>query len=225
VIGTREREHSETDPLTEALLPLPSMADSPDEAPRSPEVAEVRAPARESAADAARFRSMVDDHFDFIWRSLRGLGIATDSADDAAQHVFWVASQKVASIDVGAERSFLFSTALGVAANLRRARARDRVVLDEAAVSAQPDDAPGGEQLVEMTERRALLDEVLASMPHDLRTVFVLFVLEGADTPQIAALLGIAQGTVASRLRRARESFHTLSRRLQARTTKRGGTR
>lgn len=224
MIGSREREHSETDGMNEALLPLPSMADAPDE-PGVPEAVEPRAPTAESPADVARFRGMVDEHFDFIWRSLRGLGVPTGAVDDAAQHVFWVASQKLASIDVGAERSFLFSTALGVAANQRRARARDRVVLDEAAVSAQADDAPGGEQLVEMSERRALLDEVLASMPHELRTVFVLFVLEGADTPQIAALLGIAPGTVASRLRRARESFHTISKRLQARTIKRGITR
>jgi RNA polymerase sigma-70 factor (ECF subfamily) len=67
-----------------------------------------------------------------------------------------------------------------------------------------------------MKEERALLDRVLDGMPDDLRTVFVLFVLEGTSTPEIAALLGLPSGTVASRLRRAREAFHDIARRIQA---------
>src|SRR4051812_23169307 len=77
-----------------------------------------------------RFRELVNQHFDFIWRSLRGLGVPLHSVDDAAQHVFLIASQKLESIAFGSERAFLFSTALGVSANARRARARNREVSD-----------------------------------------------------------------------------------------------
>ena len=45
---------------------------------------------------------------------------------------------------------------------------------------------------------------MLANIPESLRTVFVLFELEGMDTLEVAAHLGIPRGTVASRLRRAR---------------------
>jgi RNA polymerase sigma-70 factor, ECF subfamily len=165
---------------------------------------------------ATRFRSLVDAEFGFIWRSLRGLGIPTHSVDDAAQHVFWIAAQKLDAIAVGSERAFLFSTALGVSANARRALKRRREVPDEDALCARIDEAPNAEALVAMKEERALLDRVLDGMPDDLRTVFVLFVLEGTSTPEIAALLGLPAGTVASRLRRARESFHDIARRLQA---------
>ena len=41
----------------------------------------------------------------------------------------------------------------------------------------------------------------------DLREVLVLFEIEELSGPQIAELLGIAEGTVASRIRRAREAF------------------
>jgi RNA polymerase sigma-70 factor (ECF subfamily) len=170
------------------------------------------------AARAARFRALVDANFDFIWRSLRGLGVPAHSVDDAAQHVFLVASQKLDTITPGSERSFLFGTASGVAANARRSRARSREVLDEAALSRQADDGPDAEKAVEMSERRALLDRALASMPDDLREVFVLFVLEGIESPQIAQMLSLPRGTVASRLRRAREEFHAITRRLQARS-------
>jgi RNA polymerase sigma-70 factor (ECF subfamily) len=184
----------------------------------APETPEVQAP-------EARFRGLVDGHFDFIWRSLRGMGVPADSVDDAAQQVFLIASQKLDEIALGSERAFLYGTALGVSANARRARARRREVLDEDAVAGQVDAAPSGEALVELRERRALLDQILASMAEDLRAVFVLYVLEGLTSPEIAELVGIPVGTVASRLRRAREAFHALARRFEARLGEKGGPR
>jgi len=164
----------------------------------------------------ARLHALVQAHFDFIWRSLRGLGVPAGSVDDAAQRVFLVASRKLGDIVVGSERAFLFRTAMGVAANVRRSVARRREVYDEEALSGIADEAPDGERTALLKERRERLDQVLALMPEDLRTVFVLFVLEGIPGPEIAQMLGIAEGTVASRLRRAREAFHKASKRVQA---------
>jgi RNA polymerase sigma-70 factor, ECF subfamily len=176
---------------------------------------DAQAPARSLDAEG-RLRAMVDQHFDFIWRSLRALGVPSWSVDDAAQHVFWVASQKLDAIEQGRERAFLFGTAMGVAANARRSSTRSREVPYEAAIAARADDAPNALELLERKQERELLDRALESMPDDLRAVFVLFVLEGATTPEISELLGLAPGTVASRLRRAREAFHKIAKRLQA---------
>ena len=63
----------------------------------------------------ARLRDMVHTYFDFIWRSLRRLGVPADSVDDAAQRVFWVAAQNLGDIRVESERAYLFGTALRVA--------------------------------------------------------------------------------------------------------------
>ena len=160
-----------------------------------------------SAGSSARFRKLVQDHHDFIWRSLRGLGVPSDAADDAAQHVFWVASQKLDVIEPGKERSFLFGTAMGVAANARRGRNRSREISDADVIETRMDEAPNPEEVTQMKQARKLLDAALESMPDDLRTVFVPFELEGLATPEIAAMLAIPLGTAASRLRRAREEF------------------
>jgi len=64
---------------------------------------------------------------------------------------------------------------------------------------------------------------VLAQMPLELRTVFVLFELEEMTTPEIAELVGVPVGTAASRLRRAREEFQRLVARVQARARGVGG--
>lgn len=192
--------------------------DEREERPREP-VASAARPKLDDA-QAARFRAMVDGHFDFIWRALRGLGVPTGNAEDATQHVFLVASQKLALITVGSERSFLFSTARGIAANARRARARSREVLAEDALAEPIDAAPDPEQVAVQREGREVLGRLLDGLTEDLRTVFVLFELEGMTALQIAELLSLPAGTVASRLRRAREEFQASAKRFQI---KRGG--
>src|SRR5687768_17145524 len=74
----------------------------------------------------ARMRGMVEQHFDFIWRTLRRLGVGEADADDATQEVFLVASRKLEEVAVTKERSFLFGTALRVASTHRRTSSRRR---------------------------------------------------------------------------------------------------
>jgi RNA polymerase sigma-70 factor, ECF subfamily len=163
-------------------------------------------------AEAAR------EHFQFIWRCLRRFGVQPDHAvDDAAQRVFEIAAQKRDRIVPGSERAFLFKTALLVAAEERRAQRRlRREQTDEEAVLNAPAVALEPEQEAESREWRTRLDRVLSALSPELRTVFVLFEFERLSSPEIAKLLGLPLGTVASRLRRARSEFHAAARRLRA---------
>ncbi len=169
----------------------------------------------------AQVRALVANHYDFIWRSLRRVGLNDADADDAAQEVFVVAARKLEQIAAGKARSFLFGTALRVASTHRRADARRRE-RPAAEMGEHGDDAPGPEQIVERRRARALLDQVLDEIEMDSRTVFVLFELEELPTSEIAELLGVPVGTVASRLRRAREAFQAAIKRLHARQAFKG---
>jgi RNA polymerase sigma-70 factor, ECF subfamily len=157
-----------------------------------------------------RLRALFESEFDFVWRTLRRLGLDAGAADDAAQETFVIAARKLASIEVGAERSFLLGSAVRIAANVRRTRAfrdqRTTTTLDEAAVS-QPCEVPLPDAQMEHRETLARLDRALHELPDDLREVLVLTELDALSQPEIAALLGIAVGTVASRLRRARRDL------------------
>ena len=53
-------------------------------------------------------------------------------------------------------------------------------------------------------------------MPDELRTVFVLFEIEEMPTPEIARTLDLPVGTCASRLRKARETFEAMVKRMRA---------
>jgi RNA polymerase sigma-70 factor, ECF subfamily len=152
----------------------------------------------------AELRALVDAHFDFIWRLLRRLGLSPTDADDAAQHVFMTATEKFDSIARGSERTFLYGVALRVLANARRKRQRQRE--DALELGTSPvDSAALPDGVLESTRTRAELDALLEELPEELRRVLVLTALEELTTAEVATLEGIPSGTVASRLRRARQ--------------------
>jgi RNA polymerase sigma-70 factor (ECF subfamily) len=164
-----------------------------------------------------RLRSLMQAEFDFVWRSLRRLGLSAADADDASQEVFLVASRKLTSITDGSERQFLFGTALRVASTRRRSLRRRREELQDSLDQHDEQSAPGPERLAQLSRARLQLQELLDDMSLELRAPFILFELEELSVPQIAQLLGLPIGTVSSRLRAAREEFHAAVRRLQAR--------
>jgi RNA polymerase sigma-70 factor, ECF subfamily len=157
-------------------------------------------------ASGNRLHALVAEHHAFVWRSLRRLGVADSDVDDASQQVFLVAHRRLSAIVPDCERSFLFQTALRVAADWRRAHKRrsEQVSADLLDV---PDGAANPEEQMDRRRARALLDQVLGRMPMDLRAVFVLFELEEMTMLEIATIVDIPPGTVASRLRRARQAF------------------
>jgi RNA polymerase sigma-70 factor (ECF subfamily) len=160
------------------------------------------------ATHDARLRSLVDAHFETVWRALRRLGVSELGADDGAQQVFLVVSRRLDEIEEGGERSYLLGVALRVASEIRRAVRRRREVpmdgpvlepVDAAAAQQGPDEA------LDKKRALAMLAACLEEMPEKLREAFVLFELEELSAPEVAELLGVPVGTVASRVRLARE--------------------
>lgn len=156
--------------------------------------------------DAERITAFVREHFAFVWRVLRRLGLSASDADDVAQRVMLVVARRIADIEPGHERSFLYQTAAFLASSERRTQRRrpedPRPELDD---ESHP--TPDPERLLAQRRARETLDAILVRMPEDLRAAFVLFEIEGLSKAEVAHALGIPEGTAASRLRRAREDF------------------
>jgi len=154
----------------------------------------------------SRLSRLVDDHIDFVARILRNAGTAEADVDDEVQRVFIVLSNRLDDVQAGCEKSFLLQTALHIAARSRRTVARRReVITDELLQIADPVSTP--EELMDRRQMRQTIDQILDQMDGDLRIVFVLYEVEQMTAAEIGAALKIPNGTVASRLRRARADF------------------
>lgn len=152
---------------------------------------------------------MVAQHHATVWRFLRRLGLDGSDADDAIQDVLMVVMRKLDSIEPRFERSFLLRTAYRVGCRIRSKR--PRVNNDGLA-----DPIPHPDVLVDQKRARQLLDEILGRMSEELRAVFVLHDIERLTMADIAEALELKPGTVASRLRRAREDFEKRVTRVEA---------
>src|SRR5438045_5799871 len=71
-------------------------------------------------SDGLTIDALVAQHYGFIWRVLRGLGLSSADAEDATQQVFMIAARKLHAIEADRARSFVYGAALRVANNARR---------------------------------------------------------------------------------------------------------
>lgn len=145
------------------------------------------------------------EHFAFVWRALRRLGVPEREVPDAAQDVFLVVCRKLEEVTLsGKVTTWLYAIALRVASERRKKAAHRREVFGEEVDHP----SPGADvvRLLEQREQRELLETALDALSMDQRAVFTLFELEGWDGDRIADLLEIPVATVHSRLRLARET-------------------
>jgi RNA polymerase sigma factor (sigma-70 family) len=157
--------------------------------------------------DEAALAALVNRHGPMVWGVCRRL-LGHHDAEDAFQATFIVLVKKASSIGhrelVG---NWLYGVAHQIALQARRAASRRK----EVQVTEMPDaEAPQDR----WHDLQPLLDEELSRLPDHYRAVIVLCDLEGKTRKEVAAQLGCPEGTVASRLVRARSM---LARRLTQR--------
>jgi RNA polymerase sigma-70 factor, ECF subfamily len=176
-----------------------------------------------SRASVGRTERLAHEQLRFVWRLARRLGLSPSDADDATQRVFFVVVERIDQIQPGSERAFLYRTALRIALRIKAASRREHASESPPDLELLPHAGPSPEDLSEQQRARALLDRMLESMPLDLREVLILFEVEHLSMQEVAELLGVPRGTVASRLRRARADFEQRLHRLQVRASFKGG--
>lgn len=150
------------------------------------------------------FERVYRDHYPFVWRCARRMGVPTGDLDDVLQDTFVVAYRRFDSWD---RRSRATTWLFGILRNVLRNRSRGqrrherRVAALAHAELGQPE--PRGELLL----AGELLRGFLATLDHDKRAVFLLAELEGHTAVEIGQALAISHNTASSRLRLAREAF------------------
>jgi RNA polymerase sigma-70 factor, ECF subfamily len=155
------------------------------------------------------FEQLYDQHFAYVWRSLRRLGVPACDAADATQEVFLTVHRKYGEFEGRSKVStWLFGICYRVASVRRRTARRRPEVPHELAHEDRPSSEaidPSAE--IERRQERAQLERLLDAMSLEQRAVFTLYELEGLEGEAIGELLELPRGTVYSRLRSARELF------------------
>lgn len=154
-----------------------------------------------SQREPAAVTALVERHGSMVWGVCCRVLQNHQDAEDAFQATFLVLVRKAASIRSRAKiGNWLYGvahqTALKARATIARRKAREMQVgtMPEPA-TAEPED---------WSELQPVLDQELSRLPEKYRTVVVQCDLEGKTKKEAARLLGLPQGTVASRLARAR---------------------
>lgn len=157
--------------------------------------------------------AIVQREYAAVWRFLRRLGVPESDADDAAQRVFARVLAKRGEVQPGAERAYLMRAAFRAALEDQRSRQRARARSANVDVDVVLSPSPQPDEAVAQRQQLELLDRALARLPTEFRAVLMLFEIEGLSFSEIALALELPRGTVASRVRRARELFGEAVRR------------
>jgi len=143
------------------------------------------------------------EHFEFVWRSLRRLGVPEHAIEDAAQDVFVVVARRLADFEGRSSlRTWLFGIAIRVVRTRRRSSWRHQRKVD--ALAREP--SPSADPIARQDAQRLLL-RLLDELSEDQRATYVLIELEGMTAVEVAEGLGANVNTIYTRLRAARNQL------------------
>lgn len=173
------------------------MAEPNPEAGGTPDPAGERADLRE------RLDVLYRDHFAFLWRTARAVGVPEAHLDDVVQDAFVVALRRRDGFEGrSAARTWLAGIVVRLAANLRRReRRREAEPLD---ATRDADGGPGPDAEAGAARLRARLLAALDTLDEAQRVAWVLHEIEEMSAREIGEALGVSPNTVSSRVRLAR---------------------
>jgi RNA polymerase sigma-70 factor (ECF subfamily) len=145
-----------------------------------------------------RFAAMVERQSRFVFRVAYALLRNAEDSEDAVQDTFLKLYRSGAWERMDDERGFLARTAWRVA--IDRARRLKTVSSDAEALCA----CPNPESAAIEKDRHATVRRLVDTLPEELRQPLALSTVDDLTSREIAAILGIPEGTVRTRLSRAR---------------------
>ena len=156
---------------------------------------------------------LVAHHARLLYRVAFSVLRHAEDAEDAVQDALLKLLRATELPPLADERAYLARIVWRAA--LDRKAARKPGLEDETAPLRLPDSRPTPEQAAADSDERTLLGEMIDALPNDLREPLLLSAIEGLNSREVAAILAIPEGTVRTRLMRARatlrDNFEALS--------------
>lgn len=174
-------------------------------------------------ASTLTFRSVYQEYLDFVWSSVRHLGVGTDAVEDVVQDVFIVIHAKLPTLrQPEALRSWIYGIARRVVSDHRRS-SRSRTAASTklgAEIDLRRPIQLSPHEIAERNGELDLLERVLAKLDEPKREIFVMVEFLEMTVPEVAQALEIPLSSAYSRLRVARELFEQTLTKQRARNEK-----
>jgi RNA polymerase sigma-70 factor, ECF subfamily len=176
------------------------------------------------ACEVSSFESIYTKYFDFVWSSVRRLGVSSAATDDVVQEVFIVIHSRLYTLEhPQALRSWIYGIVRRTVSGYHRSRRVKEA--SGAGLAAEPNAQPlpsTPADLVEQNDKVKLLFILLEELDEPKREVFMMAELAELTVPNIAEILEIPLNTAYSRLRAARQAFEQALVRHAARREREG---
>jgi len=166
------------------------------------------------AESAAAVERLVAEHGPGLYSLARRFCGSHDEAEDLVQDVFLQAFRKWHTFEGRSDpRTWLYTIAARACQRRKRSRAGepDRIAsldaplpFDAPLIAAVADEQDDALQRQIRAEARERVEGAIASLPEEFRVPLVLKEIAGFTVPQVAAILGLEEGTARSRVHRAR---------------------
>ena len=158
--------------------------------------------------EETEFAELVQRQSRFVFRVAYAVLLNRADAEDAVQETFLKLYRNRSWRNVENERAFLARVAWRVAVD-RRPRQPETLSFDgdseRAAANEQPSSDPGPEQTLLFSDQHARIHAMIDALPEELRVPLVLSASDELNSREIGRVLGIPEGTVRTRLQRARD--------------------
>ncbi|ABF39592.1 sigma-24, ECF subfamily [Candidatus Koribacter versatilis Ellin345] len=151
-------------------------------------------------SDETALESCVREHGQMVYRIAFSVLRNPHDAEDAAQETFLRALRSGRVEDVNDSRAWLAKIAWRIALDHRRPED-----LELSAIVEPASGAVNAESSLLAGERTKILHELIISLPRDLQDVVTLSTVQELSGTDVAAILGIPEASVRTRMHRARE--------------------
>jgi len=158
--------------------------------------------------DLAALGALYDRHHEAVARFIARLSSrGSGEVDDLVHDTFLAAHSAAPRFRGGSTvKTWLLGIASNVVRHSLRSRGR-RLALADAITRLTQEPVAPPDATLQASELRSAVAEAIASLPHDLRVVFVLCDLEELSGAEVAAAVGIPEGSVYRRRHEARRAL------------------
>jgi RNA polymerase sigma-70 factor (ECF subfamily) len=157
----------------------------------------------------AEFTALVLRQSRFVFKVAYAVLLNAHDAEDAVQETFLKLYRNRSWQHAENERAYLARVAWRAAVDLRSRSAHPIAAADSVFVVDPPSDDPGPDKALLAANQHATVHAMIDALPEELRLPLVLSAFDEIRSREIGKILDIPEGTVRTRLQRARHMLRS----------------